>query len=140
MFIDTNVFVYARLTEAPQNQLAREMLSRASKIDEPICISRQIMREYLATLTRQHVLTTHVSRDDVLDDIAAMARRFTVLEGGSEVTAILLEICREVKVGGRQIHDANIVATMLAHGEQRLMTFDIADFRRYKDRIEILTG
>ena len=39
-------------------------------------------------------------------------------------------------VGGRQIHDANIVATMLAHGERRLLSFNGADFRRYGDRIE----
>ena len=42
-----------------------------------------------------------------------------------------------VQVGGRQIHDANIVATMLAHGERRLLTFNAADFRRYGDRIEL---
>ena len=42
-------------------------------------------------------------------------------------------------MGGRQIHDANIVAAMLAHGERRLLTFNTADFRRYGDRIE-LTG
>ena len=37
-----------------------------------------------------------------------------------------------------QIHDANIVATMLAYGEGRLLTFNTADFRRYGDRIELV--
>lgn len=32
---------------------------------------------------------------------------------GAVVTDLLLSLCREVAVGGRQIHDANIVATML---------------------------
>ena len=40
-------------------------------------------------------------------------------------------------MGGRQIHDANIVAIMLAHGERRLLTFNAADFRSYGDRIEL---
>ena len=39
-----------------------------------------------------------------------------------------------------QIHDANIVATMLAHGERRLLTLNPADFRRYGYRIELLGG
>jgi predicted nucleic acid-binding protein len=52
----------------------------------------------------------------------------------------LVTLCREVFVGGRQIHDANIVATMLAHGERRLLTFDTADFRRYGDRIVLVGG
>lgn len=30
------------------------------------------------------------------------------------------------------------VATMLAHGERRLMTFNASDFRRYGDRIELI--
>ena len=54
------------------------------------------------------------------------------------MTENLLALCREVSVGGRQIHDANIVATMLAHGEHRLLTFNISDFRRFEDRIELM--
>ena len=56
------------------------------------------------------------------------------------VTESLITLCHEVVVGGRQIHDANIVATMLAHGERRLLTFNAADFRRYGDRIELIIG
>ena len=43
-----------------------------------------------------------------------------------------------VAVGGRQIHNANIVATMLAYGERKLLTLNAADFRRYEDRIELV--
>ena len=51
---------------------------------------------------------------------------------------MLIELCREVSVGGRQIHDANIVATMIAYGESRLLTFNTAYFRHYGDRIELV--
>ena len=43
-----------------------------------------------------------------------------------------------VAVGGKQIHNANIVATMLAYGERKLLTLNAADFRRYEDRIELV--
>ena len=36
------------------------------------------------------------------------------------------------------MHDANIVATMLAHGERRLLTFNEADFRRFNPLIDIV--
>jgi hypothetical protein len=39
---------------------------------------------------------------------------------------------------GRQMHDANIVATMLAHGEHRILTFNGADFRRFARLIEVV--
>lgn len=38
----------------------------------------------------------------------------------------------------KPIHDANIVATMLAFGVRRLLTQNVADFRRYEPQIEIL--
>ena len=60
---------------------------------------------------------------------------FEILEDGPFVTATLIALCREVPVGGSQIHDANIVA----HGERRLLTLNASDFRRYGDRI-VLVG
>lgn len=54
------------------------------------------------------------------------------------VTETLIALCRAMDIGGKQVHDANIVATMLAHGTRRLPTFNAADFRRYGDRIEFV--
>ena len=50
-----------------------------------------------------------------------------------------MELSRRYSLGGRQVHDANVVATMLAHGERRLLTFNEADFRRFAAVIEIVT-
>jgi hypothetical protein len=54
------------------------------------------------------------------------------------VWAQLLELCRRYSFGGRQVHDANIVATMLAHGEHRLLTFNGVDFQRFTPLIEVV--
>ena len=67
-----------------------------------------------------------------------MLNTYEMLEDGPEVTETLLALLQEIPVGGRQIHHANIVATMLAHGERRLLTFNTADFRRFGDRIELV--
>jgi predicted nucleic acid-binding protein len=56
----------------------------------------------------------------------------------SAVTNHLLELVEHFNVKGKQIHDANIVATMLAYGIKRLLTFNTADFERYRSVIEIL--
>jgi hypothetical protein len=42
----------------------------------------------------------------------------------------LLDLCRKVDFGGKQVHDACIVATMMAHGGRRLLTFSSSDFER----------
>jgi predicted nucleic acid-binding protein len=50
-----------------------------------------------------------------------------------------MELSLRYSFGGRQVHDANIVATMLAHGERRLLTFNVADFRRFTPLVEVVT-
>ena len=138
MFIDTNVLVKARFLEAPEHDIARERLSQALQEPEPLRISRQVVREYLAVVTRPQSWPIAITREEGLEDASMLVSSFEVLEDGPLVTENLLALCREVSVGGRQIHDANIVATMLAHGERRLLTFNISDFRRFEGRIELM--
>ncbi len=138
MFVDTNVLVYSRIVDAPDHVVARASLEGLRAQGEPVRISRQILREYLSVLTRPQSWPISIARDDLLDDVRKMMDAFEVLEDGRDVTETLVGLCSEVPVGGRQIHDANIVATMLTHGERRLMTFNAADFRRYGDRIELV--
>ena len=140
MFIDTNVLVKSRVPSAPDHDAARASLERAFRDPEPLRISRQVIREYLAVVTRPQTWPVAVTREDALDDVSRLIGSFEILEDGPVVTESLVVLCREVPVGGRQIHDANIVATMLAHGEHRLLTFNTADFRRYGDRIELVDG
>jgi len=76
---------------------------------------------------------------DALRDVDWFLSSFDVLvEDGPDVTRTLAALCREVQVAGRQVHDANIVATMLTHAEGRLLTFNPDDFRRYGDRIALI--
>ena len=138
MFIDTNVLVNSRILEAPDHQIARSRLERAFRESEPLRISRQVVREYLSVVTRPQIWAVAIAREDALDDANRLISSFEILEDGPLVTESLIALCREVRVGGRQIHDANIVATMLAHGERRLLTLNTSDFRRFGGRIELV--
>ena len=138
MFIDTNVLVKSRVPSAPDHDAARASLERAFRDPEPLRISRQVIREYLAVVTRPQTWTVAITREDALDDVSRLIGSFEILEDGPLVTESLVGLCRDIPAGGRQIHDANIVATMLAHGEHRLLTFNVSDFRRYGDRIELV--
>ncbi|MCE2494664.1 MAG: PIN domain-containing protein [Alphaproteobacteria bacterium] len=140
MFIDTNVLVYARVLEAPDHRTARARLDWASHQSEPLRISRQVVREYLAVVTRPQHWPVTIAREAALADAKRMISAFEILEDGPLVTDTLIALCQEFAVAGKQIHDANIVATMLAHGERRILTFNRADFRRFTDRIELVDG
>ena len=138
MFIDTSVFVPARNARAPDSAVARAALSRAQESGETLRINRQVLREYLSTMTRPQTWSDPLTMTQALNDLAWLSAAFEILEDGAHVTDTLVSLCREVPLAGKQVHDANIVATMLAHGERRLLTFNASDFRRYGERIELI--
>ncbi|MEL7674405.1 MAG: hypothetical protein AAGU78_11760 [Chloroflexota bacterium] len=63
---------------------------------------------------------------------------FYVADDSAEVTAQLMTLLEAYPTRGKQIHDANIVATMLAYGIDTLVTFSMDDFRRFDERIALL--
>lgn len=135
--VDTNVLVYSTAAGAPFQDRARAVLA-LSATDDPLSVSRQILREYLAVMTRQQAWGRALSPSEAIADTFQFIRRFTVLEDGPAVWDQLLNLSRRYSFGGRQVHDANIVATMLAHGERRLLTFNGADFRRFASLIDVV--
>ena len=73
-----------------------------------------------------------------LDDMEGLVATFEILEDVPVETDRLVSPCRGVPVGGRRIHDANIVAIMLARGGSRLLMLNPSDIRRYVNRIELV--
>ena len=138
MFVDTNILVAARFLTAPAHVTACRCLDYIGNSGETLHISRQIVREYLVTVTRPQSWSAALTIDDALEDASRLVSSFTVFEDGPNVMAALAVLCREVPVAGKQIHDANIAATILAHGERRLLTLNVKDFRRYGERIAMV--
>lgn len=136
LFVDTNVLVYANVAEAPLHQEALSALQSAREAGRTLWISRQVLREYLVTLTRPQAFTT-APRATVLEQVRLFVERFLVADDSEAVTAKLLDLMGDIPGGGKQVHDANIVATMLTYGIPALLTHNGRDFERFGDRIRI---
>ena len=138
LFIDTNILIYANLAMSPFHLQATERLQTLDEQRADLWISRQILREYLSGMTRQGNLTREIPLASLVADVRYFANRFRVAEDSSQVTERLLTLMEQVPVGGRQVHDANIVATMQAYGIDQLLTHNIADFNRFSELITVL--
>lgn len=138
LFIDTNILVYANVSEAPQHQAALDAIDQARKDGRTLWISRQVLREYLVTLTRPQAFQD-VPLSTVLEQARLFQNHFEIADDTAAVTDQLMQLMDDIPIGGKQIHDANIVATMLANGIPGLLTHNIKDFERFKDRIAIET-
>lgn len=139
VFIDTNVLVYAHLARSPLFAATTQQLRRLEDEGADLWISRQTLREYLSAMTRSDALSTTIPIAALVEDVRSMSEQFLVAEDGPQVTERLLTLLEQVEVGGKQIHDANIVATMLVQGVPRLLTHNVGDFRRFERWVEVLS-
>jgi predicted nucleic acid-binding protein len=138
-FVDPNVLVYATAVGAPLRNRARASLAQTASGERTRpYVSRQVLREYIAAVTRPQAWGQPLSLAAAIDDASIFADQFAVLEDGPLIWQHLVRLGKAYPFGGRQVHDANIVATMLAFGERRLLTFNEADFRRFVPLIEII--
>jgi predicted nucleic acid-binding protein len=68
---------------------------------------------------------------DILDRARTIESQCRVAEDGPDVAQQLHTLLAVGDTRGKQIHDANIVATMLAHRIRTLLTGNVADFTRW---------
>lgn len=138
LFVDTNILVYASLAHSPLNAQAQQALQSYNQKGADIWISRQIIREFLATLTRPQVFAYPTSTTSLRAEVELFTRQYHIAEDNAEVTERLLQIVGSVPVGGKQVHDANIVATMQVYGVTHLLTHNVSDFARYSQLITVV--
>jgi len=137
IFIDTNILVYATDDESPFQAKSLGMLKQLMADGIDFAISPQIVREYLVVLTRG-LSPDDPARSAALHNVRKFLEVFTLLDENSESVARLQTIMEESAVGGKRIHDANIVAVMQAHGVKRLLTHNLDDFKKYDQWIAIM--
>lgn len=137
-FVDTNVLLRAIQTAMPLHTEADMLISRARQDGHELWISRQVIREYIAQVTRPGVLSTPLNAEQVAAKVGIIRATFRVADETEAVTEKLLELIMQFPTAGRQIHDANIIATMLVYQIDTLLTQNIEDMKRFSSRITLL--
>jgi predicted nucleic acid-binding protein len=101
-------------------------------------ISHQVIREYVANATRPQTYRPALPIAAVLEQVHDFRKTFQILPESPAVLSRLFELLSNVAVGGKQVHDANVVATMLAYDIGSLLTHNVKDFRRFQSYVRIL--
>jgi predicted nucleic acid-binding protein len=131
------VLVYASVESTPFHKVARELLDNLKVAGTELWISRQIIREYLVAISHPGNFSKPASSDQAAAQVEALIENFRVADETAAVTSRLLALLREIPAGGKQIHDANIVATMLAYHIPTLITHNVRDFARYREKVTL---
>jgi predicted nucleic acid-binding protein len=138
LFVDTNILIYATNEASPWYAVANAALRHARQLGVELILSTQVLREYLAAATRPASTGKSIPLQKILENFETFPREFTVVEGTKPGLAFLASLLRTIPLGGKQVHDANIVATMLAHNIPTLLTHNADDFTRFSSLITIL--
>ncbi len=137
VFVDTSILVYATVVNAPWHSEAKDALDGLRTQGTTLWISRQVLREYAAVVTRPQTFAEPLPAHAVAMDVQTFSALFHVADESAAVTTELMKLIQIVNVGGKQIHDANIVATMLVYGIPQILTHNTADFVRYASLITL---
>jgi predicted nucleic acid-binding protein len=137
LFIDTNILVYANVQTAPLHEQALKAIKAAHQTGRPLWVSRQVLREFVATRTRPQAFAKPSPIQVVIERVRYLEQHFQVADDTAAVTGQLLELMGNYPIGGKQVHDANIVSTMLVYGIPCLLTHNTKDFGRFSDMVTV---
>lgn len=132
--LDTNVLLAATEPERPGHAEALMLLGGPRSL----AITPQIVREYVAVSTRPRANNGMGLRPEVATaNVNTFLERCDLLAENAAVVRRQLTLIAATPPSGRQVHDANIVATALVHGITCIVTDDIRPFEHFADLIEI---
>lgn len=137
--LDTNVLLTATDEGKAEHADALRILNVWPGAACTLYTSGQILREYLAVATRPAGKNgLGMKTADALGNVRAIRERTTLLPENARVADQLLGLLDDVRCRGRQVHDANVVATMLAHGIEAVVTMNLDDFDRFGQFISLI--
>ena len=139
VMLDTNVLLAATDQGRAEHGDALTVLNRWAAGETTLYTSGQILREYLAVATRP---TDHnglgLKPADALSNVRAIRERTAFLAEDARVADRLQGLLTDVECGGKQVHDANVIATMLAHGVGTVVTMNVKDFARFEGYVSLV--
>ncbi len=137
--VDTNILTRLSPSALPMNQAAVAALAELRQQGDELIIMPQNLYEFWVVCTRPPAQNGFgLSAVEAQTELIRVKGFCTLLEETPAVLGHWEQLVVRHQVLGKNGHDAHIVAALLAHGLDRLLTFNAADFQRFPG-ITVLT-
>ncbi len=132
--VDTNLLVYAHREDSGWHEVAYRTIEELAEARAPWAIPWPCLHEFLAIATHPRLYDPPSPVAAALDQVAAWleAPNLVLLAETEGYWATLLEMVRDGRVTGAQVHDARVAALCLHHGVEELWSAD-RDFSRFPE-------
>lgn len=132
VLLDTNILLRRMEPTSPHHPLVTGALAKLTAQGATFHLVSQNFYELWVTLTRPvSVNGLGKTTAEAAALLSGLETAFTVLDDTPAVRTHWQQLVTIHGVGGKNAHDARLVAAMLAHGLTHLLTFNDADFRRF---------
>jgi len=133
ILLDTNVLVRAVQRSHPASRMAVHAIKTLHGEQHVLCVAPQNVAEFWNVCTRPAVVNGLGLSVTATDRYASrLERMFLVLPDSMETFREWRRLVLQHNVIGAKVHDTRLVATMKVHGLDRILTFNMQDFGRYK--------
>jgi predicted nucleic acid-binding protein len=128
VLLDTNIFVYGIDEDSIYYRQAKVILDQREK---QLVTTSKNLTEFLSVVTKSsgYGLTSELA----LEIVEEIIQSVEVIYPSQESMAILLDLVHRYSPSGLRIHDFEIISIGLAHGIQKVATFNIKDFKSVKE-------
>jgi predicted nucleic acid-binding protein len=139
VLLDTNILLRLAQPHHPSNPLAKQALRTLYAANETLHIVNQNIVEYWAVATRPIFSNgLGLTTEQVAAELITLKQLFVLLPERPLQNA-WERLVIDYHVSGKNAHDARLVAAMVVHGIDTILTFNPSDFTRY-DRIRVLNA
>lgn len=135
---DTSIIARTIHVGNPLQQKAIDALAQLRRGGETLCVIPQNLIEFWAVATRP--ISSNglgISVEDTENEIAKIKFHFILKPDDEAIFENWENLVKTYRVSGKTTHDARIVAAMQTHKIENLLTFNVADFKRYAGIINV---
>jgi predicted nucleic acid-binding protein len=130
--VDTNVLTRLAIKNDLHSARAAAALQALWDAGHELRIVPQVLYEYWAVATRPvEANGLGFPAEVVSDDLDRFKAMFSVLRDERGVLDPWQNLALATQAKGKQSHDVRLVAAMQRHGLTHLLTFNVADFKRF---------
>jgi predicted nucleic acid-binding protein len=134
VLVDTNILLRSAQPNHPQSSQATHAVSRLIRQRDAVFFCSQNIAEFWNVATRPADKNgLGLSQEEVLQEVSNIEGLLTLLPDTPAIYTAWKAIVRDHKVQGVQVYDARLVALMSVYAIEAVLTFNDADFKRYRN-------
>lgn len=133
ILVDTNVLLRERQRDSSQHQQARNALRALTAQGHILIVTPQVLAEFWNVCTRPSTNNgLGMDTSAVTKVLEYIMQIFSLHRDKPAAFDHWLDIIKRNDVKGVQVHDARLVAAMIAHSITHILTFNTKDFKRFQ--------